>query len=313
MARILVTGVAGFIGSHTADHLLRAGHRVWGIDDLRTGRMGNIAGAIESGLEFNRFSILDTRRLNRLVKQSRFDAIIHLAALVSVNESISQPELNFRLNVEGTHAVAEAARRGAVKRLVFASSAAVYGNTKEMPVKEDTAPSPISPYGSAKLASEYLLLSYAAAYGMTVRIQRYFNVFGRRQDPSSPYSGVISIFIRKLCQRRTITIYGDGRQTRDFINVDDIARANLLAATKPGIATGIANICTGRPVSLLGLISHLARLSPLKPPRFEPARSGDIRHSAGSIAAARKGFGFRSQIAVAESLAELAREELARL
>lgn len=306
MAKVLVTGVAGFIGSHTADHLLRAGHRVWGIDNLRTGRLSNIADAIEAGLTFRKFSMLDAVRLNRLVKKERFDAIIHLAALVSVDESIRQPQLNFQLNVEGTHTIAEAARRGGVKRLVFASSAAVYGNTKKFPVDEATAPHPISPYGSAKLASEYLLLSYASAYGMTVRIQRYFNVFGRRQDPSSPYSGVVSIFLERLRQRKPITIYGDGKQTRDFVDVADVARANVLAATKPGVASGVANICTGRATSLLDLLGYLPNPSPMKPLRFGPARKGDIRHSAGSTAAARKALGFKATRTVREGLAELA-------
>ena len=308
MARILITGVAGFIGSHTADHLLRAGHRVWGVDNLRTGHMSNITGALAAGLEFGKFSVLDAARLERLVRQARVDAIIHLAALVSVNESISQPDLNFRLNVEATHTVAEAARHGRVPRLVFASSAAVYGNTKNVPVAETAALHPISPYGAAKLASEHLLLASAASYGMTVRVQRYFNVFGRRQDPSSPYSGVISIFVRKSCRGEPITVFGDGRQTRDFIAVDDVARANVLAATRPGVASGVANICTGRPASLRALLKHL---SPLPPVHFAPARPGDIRHSAGSTAAARRALGFTARSTMAESLPDLVRAERA--
>jgi len=311
MANILVTGVAGFIGSHTADQLLRAGHRVLGVDNLRTGRMENIAGALGAGLEFHEFSVLDSAHLARLVKKSRIDVIIHMAALVSVTESISQPELNFRLNVEATHTVAEAARGGAVKRLVFASSAAVYGNTKKVPVAENAVLSPISPYGAAKLASEYLLLSYAANHGMTVRIQRYFNVFGRRQDPSSPYSGVISIFVRNLCQGKPFTIYGDGRQTRDFINVADVARANLLAATMPGVTTGVANICTGQPVSLLALAKNFSRLSPLPPLCFAPGRVGEIRHSTGTIHVAETSLGFKSRLEISDCLAELVKEEKA--
>ena len=308
MANILITGVAGFIGSHTADALLQAGHRVWGVDDLRTGHMENIAGALSAGLEFHEFSVLDSAHLDELVKKSRFDAVIHLAALVSVTESISQPELNFRLNVEATHTVAEAARRNGVARLVFASSAAVYGNPQQTPVGEEAVLSPISPYGAAKLASEYLLLSYAANHGMTVRIQRYFNVFGRRQDPSSPYSGVVSIFVRRLFEGRPITIYGDGGQTRDFINVAEVARANLLAATQPEVATGVANICTGRPVSLLELAQNLSLISPLPPLSFAPAREGDIRHSAGTTNAAREALGFVSRMEMSANLAELVRE-----
>lgn len=147
--------------------------------------------------------------------------------------------------------------------MVFASSAAVYGNLQKIPVGEEDVLSPISPYGSAKLASEYLVRSYATSYGLTVRIQRYFNVYGRRQDPSSPYSGVISVFVRNLSRGRPITIYGDGHQTRDFINVADVAETNFLAATLPGVLSGTANICTGQPVSLREIADVLARHSPL--------------------------------------------------
>lgn len=312
MAKVLVTGVAGFIGSHTADHLLRAGHRVWGIDDLRTGRMRNINEAIAAGLEFRRLSVLDEPRLNRLAKRERFDAIIHLAALVSVAESIRDPDLNFRLNVEATHTVAETARQWGIARIVFASSAAVYGDPEKVPIDETTLPAPISPYGAAKLASEHLLISYAAAYGITVRIQRYFNVFGPRQDPTSPYSGVVSIFLARLRGQEPITIFGDGKQTRDFISVADVARANVLAATKLGVPTGVANICTGQQTSLRRLIRYLAPTLPRRVLRFAPAREGDIRYSAGKTRAALRALGFRAETATALELATMAHPSLGR-
>ncbi len=189
MAKVLVTGAAGFIGSHTVDQLLAAGHRVWGVDNFRTGRRENVAAALRAGLQLRVFDLLDEARFERLVRRIRPDAIIHLAALVSVVESIRSPDLNFRLNLEATYRVAEVARRHGVRRLVFASSAAVYGDAQTLPIPESAIPTPISPYGAAKLASEQLLLSYAAAYGLTVRIQRYFNVFGSAAGSLLPVLG----------------------------------------------------------------------------------------------------------------------------
>lgn len=308
MANVLVTGVAGFIGSHTADALLAKGHRVWGIDNFRTGNRGNLENALRQGLEFGAIDMLDAGRVSRFIKGKDIDVVIHLGALVSVAESITDPDLNFRLNVEATHGIAEVARRHQVRRLVFASSAAVYGNEPALPVKETASPSPISPYGSAKLASEHLLLCYASTHGMVVRVQRYFNVFGPRQDVASPYSGVISIFTKELCGGRAVSIHGDGRQTRDFVNVADVARANVLAATKRGLATGVANICTGRSVSLRRLVSTLRGLCPgTPPPRFAAARPGDIRHSLGSPQRAKAQLGFRAERSLEAGLRELVR------
>lgn len=308
MANVLVTGVAGFIGSHTADALLAKGHKVCGIDNLRTGKLENLRRALEGGLEFDKIDVLDGTRLDRFLKGKSIDVIIHLSALVSVAESIGNPELNFRLNIEGTHRIAEAAWRHGVKRLVFASSAAVYGNGQRLPVKESARLLPISPYGSAKLASEYLLLSYASSYGMVVRIQRYFNVFGPRQDPASPYSGVISIFVRNFIGRRVISIHGDGKQTRDFINVADVARANVMAATKRGVETGIVNICTGKSVSLLHLVGELDRLCPgSPPPAFSDFRPGDIRHSLGFTGLAMQQLGFVANRSLRAGLTEIVR------
>jgi len=306
MANIVVTGAAGFIGSHTVDRLLKAGHRVWGVDNLRTGRRENLADAITAGLQFRKFDVLDSRRWDRLLVGTRIDAIIHLAALVSVSESIEKPDENFRLNVEATHRVAAAALKHGVKRLVFASSAAVYGDTKKVPVVESLLPKPISPYGAAKLASEQLLLGHAAVHGLVVRVQRYFNVFGPRQDPSSPYSGVISIFLRRFAQGEPVTIHGDGRQTRDFVFVADIAQANMLAATKPGLESGVANICTGRQVSLRELVEGIARFYPnADQPLYGPSRRGDIRHSAGNPRAAKMALGFSAHASLAQGLRQM--------
>ena len=307
MAKVLVTGAAGFIGSHTTDLLLREGHAVLGLDNFRTGHRRNLAGALASpAFELLEADVAEPGVVARAAGRFRPDAIIHLAALVSVQESIQDPVLNRRLNFTATELVAEAARRHAVGRIVFASSAAIYGDTTDLPITEETAKQPISPYGEAKLQSEGILL--AAGAGLTARCHRYFNVFGPRQDPASPYSGVISIFERRYREGQGVTIYGDGRQTRDFISVHDVARANVIAATKPGIASGAANICTGHATSLLDVVAEFSRHYPqVPPPRHAAARAGDIIHSLGRPDRARTELGFAAQVSVADGLAELIR------
>jgi UDP-glucose 4-epimerase len=296
MAHILVTGAAGFIGSHTVDQLLANGHRVSAIDNFRTGRRQNLAGATQSpNFALHEADVSEPGVLAGWVGSRKPDAIIHLAALVSVQESITNPELNYRLNVQMTHLVAEAARQHGVRRIVFASSAAIYGDARELPVRESADKLPISPYGAGKLASEALLLGHGAAFGITVRCQRYFNVFGPRQDPASPYSGVISIFDRRYREGKGVTIYGDGKQTRDFISVHDVARANVIAATAPDVASGAANICTGRATTLLEIADVFAKRYPkVARPTHGATRTGDINHSRGAPEAAESALGFHA-------------------
>ncbi|MBI5771296.1 MAG: NAD-dependent epimerase/dehydratase family protein [Verrucomicrobia bacterium] len=309
MAHIIVTGAAGFIGSHTVDRLLAAGHRVTGIDNFRTGRRANLAGALaRPGFAFVEGDVTEAGVLHRVAGTGPTDAIIHLAALVSVQESMNHPGLNYSLNLHATHLAAEAARLHRVPRFVFASSAAIYGDTADLPIREAAEKKPISPYGAAKLASEALLLGHAAAYGFVVRCQRYFNVFGPRQDPASPYSGVISIFDRRYRAGQSVTIYGDGRQTRDFISVHDVARANVIAATQPGIASGAANICTGRATSLLDVVKVFAQHYPhVAAPAHAESRPGDILHSRGTPEAAAAALGFGAEVSVETGLGELIR------
>lgn len=309
MSKILVTGAAGFIGSHTVDLLLRGGHTVTGVDNFRTGRRANLTAALTSpAFTLIEADVAEPDVLANLVGQFRPDAIIHLAALVSVQESVRDPVLNQRLNVDATFLVAEAARRHGVARIVFASSAAIYGDATSMPIRESAEKFPISPYGAAKLASEAILLGHGASYGITVRCQRYFNVFGPRQDPASPYSGVISIFANRYRAGQGVTIFGDGKQTRDFVSVHDIARANVLAATRPGVTSGAANICTGRATSLLDVAAVFAREFPAVPaPRHEAARTGDIIHSLGAPESAAAALDFRATVTVNDGLVELIR------
>jgi UDP-glucose 4-epimerase len=309
MSHVLVTGAAGFIGSHTTDRLLADGHQVTGVDNFRTGRRPNLENALKSPqFALHEIDVSAPGGLGALVAKTKPNAIIHLAALVSVQESMANPDLNYTLNLHATHLVAEAARVHGIKRIVFASSAAIYGDTTALPITEATEKNPISPYGTAKLASEVVLLGHAAAFGMTVRCQRYFNVFGPRQDPASPYSGVISIFDRRYRDAKPVTIYGDGQQTRDFISVHDVARANVLAATKEGISSGAANICTGRATSLLDIVAEFRKHYPQVPaPTHAAPRSGDIIHSRGTPELAAKALDFRAQVSVSDGLAELIR------
>jgi UDP-glucose 4-epimerase len=309
MSLILVTGAGGFIGSHTTDQLLAAGHEVVGVDNFRTGRRENLSAASGSpNFSLRELDIAQPGALDAVIGATRPEALIHLAALVSVQESMTNPDLNYALNVQTTHYVAEAARKHKISRVVFASSAAIFGDTTDLPIRESTEKKPISPYGAAKLASEALLLGHGAAFGFTVRCQRYFNVFGPRQDPASPYSGVISIFDRRFREGKSITIYGDGQQTRDFISVHDVARANVVAATREDVPSGVANICTGRGTSLLQVVEIFRRHYPAADaPTHAAPRGGDIIHSRGAPDTAATELGFRAAVSVADGLAELIR------
>lgn len=306
--RILVTGAAGFIGSHTVDQLLRLGCDVLGVDDLSTGHLRNLREAsTHPKFRFLRADITGPEILERLCREFRPNTIIHLAGLVSVVRAQEDPDLNHRLNLHATHLVAEAARRQGVRRLVFASSAAVYGDSTALPLSEASPTRPISLYGAAKRASEEVLHGYGAAFGLETICLRYFNVFGPRQDPASPYSGVISIFANRFAQGQPVTIFGDGSQTRDFIAVYDLARANAIAATRPGLRSTTCNICTGHPTRLMAIVDSLRSFYPHSPhPEFAPAREGEILHSSGDPGRAARDLGFAAEVDIARGLRALA-------
>lgn len=307
MARILITGAAGFIGSHTADLLLQEGHSVLGLDNFRTGRRENLERALRHpSFELAQADVAEPGRLGAAAASFRPQALIHLAALVSVPESIAKPEENERLNFGATRLVAEAARAHRIATIVFASSAAVYGGGAPLPVSEQAPCSPMSPYGEAKLRSEALLIEMAREGGPLVRCLRYFNVYGPRQDPSSAYSGVISRFAAAMAAGRPPTILGDGEQTRDFVYVGDAARANLLASTAPGRSPAVMNICTGRACSLNGLFAAMADAWGFRGAAVHAApRPGDIRHSLGEPGRARREIGFTAVTTLEEGLRAL--------
>ena len=304
MRRVLVTGAAGFIGSHTCEVLVSMGAEVCGVDNLRTGQRANLE-ALESErrFHFEEIDLLDRQAFERVVQAFRPEAIVHLAALVSVQESMDDPDLNFRLNVEGVHRVGLMAKNDSVRQVVFASSAATYGDTEERPILETTPRKPISPYGAAKDAGEGLLQGYGQAYGFGACCFRYFNVYGPRQDPGSPYSGVISIFADRYGACEPAVIFGDGAQTRDFVFVRDVAEINALTALREDPMTGSFNVCTGTSSSLLDLIAVFESHYPDAPrPRFEAARKGDVLHSCGSPDRLTEALGWGAKHSIQDGL-----------
>lgn len=303
----LVTGAAGFIGSHSVEWLLRHGRQVVGVDNLRTGRLDNLADARASP----NFTLViadagDETAMRPLFQQHRFTGMLHLAALVSVPESFREPELNYRLNLAAADTLARLCLEFDCKRLVFASSAAVYGANAALPNRESALPQPLSPYAAAKLAAEVMLLGYAASYGLEAVCLRYFNVYGPRQDPGSPYSGVLSIFTDRFQRGLPVTVYGDGEQTRDFISVRDVAEYNGQALTRQDVVVGRYNVCTGHAISLKQVLAIYRELFPNAPPaEFASGRIGDIRHSLGDPALLREMLQFSAQTEFAQGLREL--------
>lgn len=307
MTKILVTGAAGFIGSHTVDFLLASGHEVVGVDNLRTGCRENLKQAAASPrFDFQVMDITEVETFTGLVRSQRPDVIIHLAGLVSVQDSRADPALNLRLNVGGTQAVIDAVISASVPRVVFASSAAVYGDSDSLPLREDAPKQPLNPYGEAKLASEALLAGAARMHGFTAVSLRYFNVYGSRQAPDSPYSGVVSRFVDCCRRNQAPVIFGDGRQTRDFIHVSDVARANTQAALLPGMPSGDYNVASGHETSLLDLVGLLRAMQPSLPmPKFSAAQPGDIRRSVGDPGRWGAVSGFAPQETLEKGLLEL--------
>jgi len=304
MASYLITGGCGFIGSHLAEALAAEGHAVRVFDNLATGHLENLKGFADS-VEFVRGDIREPAALQAAM--GGIEYVFHEAALVSVAISVQEPEENEAINIHGTLNVLQAARAAGVKRLVFASSSAIYGNNPELPKREEMIPEPESPYALGKLTGEHYLRLFSRLYGLQTVVLRYFNVFGPRQDARSMYSGVISKFAADLRAGRTPTVYGDGGQTRDFVFVKDIVQANLLAMRCERIGGGEAfNVATNTKYTLLELLATLQKLTGRTgQPHFEPARSGDIRHSFADISKAQRVLGYQPKFSLEAGLREL--------
>jgi UDP-glucose 4-epimerase len=283
--RVLVTGGAGFIGSRLVDHLLSEGHHVRVLDDFSTGKPENLPQ--HEALTIQRGDVGDYATVEHAMQGIQW--VFHEAAIASVPRTVADPLAGQRTNYQGTLNVLEAARRQGVKRVVFAASAAAYGDLPVLPKAEDMAVKPLSPYAVDKLASEYACQVYARLYGLETVCLRYFNVFGPRQYPSSPYSGVISIFAERLARAEQPTIFGDGEQTRDFIFVADVVEANLRAVQVTATSGRVINVATGNKVTLNALLKMMsALLGQAFAPVYAEARTGDIRDSWASIARANE-------------------------
>ncbi len=299
--KVLVTGGAGFIGSHLAVALVRAGHSVRVIDNFASGKRSNLR-EVRDEVELLRGDCADPRAAARAV--AGVEAILHEAAIPSVARSVEQPVPSHRANATATLTMLTAARDAGVRRFVYASSSSVYGDAPEPAKHERLAPRPLSPYAVDKLAGEHFLRVFAGLYGLETVALRYFNVFGPRQDPGSPYSGVISLFTTALLEGRTPVIYGDGRQSRDFTYVENVVAANLQALAAQGLRGQAVNVATGRAVTLTELLAALGQLTGQRA-RAErrPARAGDIRHSRADVRAARRLLGFEPHVGFEDGLA----------
>ncbi len=296
---ILVTGGCGFIGSNLATEL--AGKNgVSVMDNLSSGRESNIR-EIKDRISFMRGDIRDFDILNEAAKGKGI--IFHTAANIFIQRSLEDPRYDIENNVIGTVNVLEACRRNDVDRMVFSSSCAVYGEADDLPIGEGHPVSPISPYAVSKHSAEEFCRLYANLYGIDVVILRYFNVYGRNQDPSSPYSGVISVFLKNLAEKRPFTIHGDGNQTRDFVNVSDVVLANVLASVKKDASGKTFNIGTGRETSVNSLVRILDDISGenIKVVKAE-RRKGDIRKSCADITYAEKILGFKPRVGLEDGL-----------
>jgi UDP-glucose 4-epimerase len=302
VAQCLVTGGAGFIGSHLVDALLAAGQQVRVLDDFSTGNLANLAHA-KSGIELIRGSITQPDVVDKAVAGCH--VVYHLAAVASVTKSVETPIASHDACATGALYVLDAARRLGVRRVVYAGSSSAYGDQPGDERTEDDALIPLSPYAAAKLASEHYCTAFTSVYGLeTVRL-RFFNVFGPRQDAKSPYSGVIAIFSALMKQGKTPTIFGNGLQARDFVYVADVVQALRLAADSKKAVGRVYNIGTGKSVTLLELVQYLNEILGTKiTPLHQPPRAGDVRISQASIRRAREELGFDPKVSFRDGLAK---------
>jgi len=300
VAKFLVTGGAGFIGSNLVDALVAAGDDVRVLDDLSSGRIENLDG-VRSLIDFVEGSVTDPAAVRRAVAGR--DYVLHHAALASVPRSMEDPLLNHRVNVDGTLNLLLAAKEARVKRFVLASSSAVYGEGPDDPKRETSATLPQSPYAASKLIGEQYCGQFTACGWVPTACLRYFNVFGPRQDPASDYAAVIPIFIHRMLDGKVPTIYGDGLQTRDFVFIENVVQANLLAVEKDGAVGGVFNVASGSSYTVNDLYGRLARaLGFAEPAHHAPPRAGDVKMSSASIDRARAQLGFEPAVGYEDGL-----------
>lgn len=302
MSTYLITGVAGFIGSALARGILAQGDQVRGIDNLSTGKAENLS-EIRNRIEFREADLLDLSAVRDACNGA--DYVLHEAAIPSVPRSVKDPLESNRANVDATVNVLVAARDAKAKRVIYAASSSAYGDTPTLPKREDMTPSPISPYAVAKLASEFYMTSFWRCYGLPTVSLRYFNIFGPRQDPSSPYSGVLAKFITQMLNHETPTIFGDGTQSRDFTHVDNVVNANLLAchASADRVAGGVFNVATGTRIDLNEIFRVLKQLTGYEGEvKYEAERAGDVKHSLADLSLAEKHLGYKPSVNFEEGL-----------
>jgi UDP-N-acetylglucosamine/UDP-N-acetyl-alpha-D-glucosaminouronate 4-epimerase len=298
--RYLVTGGAGFIGSNTVDELVRRGHSVVVLDDLSAGKEENLA-EFRSKITFIKGSITDIDAVRKAMHEA--DYVLHLAARTSVPRSVKDPIESNRINIDGTLNVLVAARDAKVRRVVFAASSSAYGETPTLPKIETMVPAPISPYGVTKFVGELYLQVFGRCYGLENVALRYFNVFGPRQDPGSPYSGVLAKFCTAYLEEGQPVIFGDGEQTRDFTYVENAVQANLLACEAPRVSGKVFNVGVGGRISLNQVTELLAQISGNQlEVRHDPPREGDIRDSQADITQAREWLGYDPRVDFEEGL-----------
>ena len=296
MSLNLITGIGGFIGSSIARALLSRGEQVRGIDNFSTGKRDNIEEILDR-IDFREADILDLDAMRNAC--AGVDFVFHEAAIPSVPKSVLDPLGSNRANIDGTVNVLVAARDAKVKRVIYAASSSAYGDTPTLPKHEAMRPDPISPYAVAKLASEHYMITFYRCYGLETVCLRYFNIFGPRQDPSSPYSGVLAKFITQMLRGEQPTIFGDGEQSRDFTYIDNAVAANLLACTAPAaqVAGQVFNTATGRRVTLNETVHLLRGLTSYKgEPKYGPERGGDIKHSLADISRAEAALGYKPRV-----------------
>lgn len=300
MACVLITGGCGFVGSHLVEALVHRGDRVRVLDDLSTGRSENLA-AVADRIELLLGSVADLPAVERAV--AGCELVFHQAALASVPRSVAEPLATHAADATGTLHVLDAARRAGVRRVVYAASSSAYGNQPTPRKSESHLPSPLSPYAAAKLTGELYCEAFWHSYGLETVALRYFNVFGPRQDPSGPYAAVIPLFIKAILAGQRPTIFGDGRQTRDFTYVENVVQANLLAAQASGAAGRVFNVGSGQAISLLDLLATLNRiLGTQVEPDFQAARTGDVRDSLADISLAKRVLGYQPAVDLVEGL-----------